>query len=144
MIKNKNISIYIIVIITLLVISYSFFNKKDDPKQEIILSIKDYILNSFLAELPEINKNLPHKIDSETTLLSIKYENNKVLSVYELSSKNVNNEILEKIKPTIQKQTCADEVKRKLLDVEIDFLNRYQKSNGDLIFEVQVSATNCV
>jgi hypothetical protein len=143
MIKNKNISIYIIVLIALLGISYSFFNKKDDKKQEVILSIKDYVLNSFLAELPEINKNLPHRIDSETTLLSIKFENNKILSVYELTSKSISREFLGKIELAIQKQVCEDEMKRKLIDVDIDFLNRYQNATLDLKFEIPINRSIC-
>ena len=143
MIKNKKNTIYIITLVVLFGISYSFFNKKDDKKKEVIISLKDYILSSFLAELPEINKNLPHKIDGETTLLSIKFENNKVLSVYELNSKSVSREFLEKIRLAIQKQVCDDEVKRKLLDVDIDFLNRYQNSTVDLKFEIPINRSIC-
>ena len=143
MIKNKIIIIYTIVLIPLLGISYSFFNKKDDTKQEVILSIKDYVLNSFLAELPEINKNLPHKIDNETTLVSIKFEKNKILSVYELTSNSISRQTLEKVETAIKKQSCEDEMKSKLLNVDVDFLNRYQNSNGELIYEVLISRANC-
>ena len=143
MIKNKIIIIYTIVLIPLLGISYSFFNKKDDTKQEVIVSLRDYILSSFLSELPEINKNLPHKIDNETTLVSIKFEKNKILSVYELSSNSISRQKLERIEPAIKKQSCEDEMRSKLLNVDVDFLNRYQNSNGELIFEILISRNTC-
>ena len=143
MLKNKNFKIYVILITVLLVITYSIFNKKDDTKQEVIVSLRDYILSSFLSELPEINKNLPNKIDNETTLVSIKFEKNKILSVYELSSNSISRQKLERIEPAIKKQSFEDEMRIKLLNVDVDFLNRYQNLNGELIFEVLISRTTC-
>jgi hypothetical protein len=143
MINNKNIKFYLVLLIFLFVFSYFFHSKKDDTKQEVIVSLRDYILSSFLSELPEINKNLPHKIDKETTLVSIKFEKNKILSFYELTSNSISRQTLERIEPAIKKQVCEDETKSKLLGVDVDFLNRYQNSNGDLIFEVLVSKTTC-
>lgn len=143
MINNKNFKFYLIVIIGLFYFAYSLNIKKDDAKQEVIVSLRDYILSSFLTELPEINKNLPHRIDKSTTLVSIKFENNKILSTYELTSNNISRQAFEKIELAIKNQTCEDEIKSKLLDVDVDFLNRYQNPNGDLIFEVLVSRTTC-
>ena len=40
MIKNKKNTIYIITLVVLFGISYSFFNKKDDKKKEILTNLK--------------------------------------------------------------------------------------------------------
>lgn len=143
MINSKNFKYYLVVILFLIFFYYFFINKKDEKEEEVIVSLRDYILTNFLSELPEINKNLPYKIDDETTLVSIKFEKNKILSVYELSSNSINRQALEKIETTIKKQSCEDEMKSKLLNVDIDFLNRYQNSNGELIYEVPISRINC-
>jgi len=78
MIKSKKFHIFILLTIFLAFLVYSFSGKKEESSKEVIITLKDYILGSFLNELPEINKRLPHKIDSQTTLMSIKYENNKI------------------------------------------------------------------
>jgi hypothetical protein len=143
MINNRQTKFYLILAIILFGFVYTFFNKKDDAKQEIIISLREYILSSFLAELPEINKNLPHQIDKETTLISIKFEKDKILSLYHLTSDNISVEAFNKIEPAIIKQSCEDEMKKKLLDVDVSFLNKYQNSNGNLRFEILVSKNIC-
>ena len=143
MIKNKRSIYFSVVIIFLFGFSYFLAGKKDNAKQEVIVSLRDYILTNFLSELPEINKSLPHKIDNETTLVSIKFEKNKILSVYELTSNSISRQTLEKVETAIKKQSCEDEMKSKLLNVDVDFLNRYQNSNGELIYEVLISRANC-
>jgi len=122
---------------------YSFSDKKEESSKEVIINLKEYIIGSFLNELPEINKKLPHKIDSQTTLISIRYENNKILSIYELSIHVISDEFLNKIKPSIRKQACGDEMKKKLLEVDVVFLDRYQNPTGDVLFEVALSKSEC-
>ena len=143
MIKNKYLKIYPVSLIFCAVFIFYFFGKKEESSKEVYIGLRDYILEGFLVELPEINKKLPHKIDKETTLISIKYENNKILSVYELASQGVNREFLEKIEPAIKKQECDDDMKKKFLDVDIDFLNRYQNSMGGVIYEILVNSSIC-
>jgi hypothetical protein len=143
MIKNKN-SIYFLILVAVFIafITY-FFIKKDEPKKEVFISLKDYLLSNFLSELPDINKKLPHKIDNETSLMSINYENNKILSVYEITSVEISSELVKKIEPALKKQICDDEMKRKFLNVDIEFLNRYQNPAGVMIFETLVSRDVC-
>lgn len=143
MIKNKNSIYYLIIVILVVGSVFHFFIKKDEPKKEVLISLRDYILGNFLSELPEINKKLPHKIDKETTLRSINYENNKILSVYEITSFEMSSELVKKIEPVLKKQVCNDETKRKFLDVDIEFLNRYQSPAGIMIFEIMVSKDTC-
>lgn len=143
MIKNKNSIYYLIIVILVVGSVFHFFIKKDEPKKEVLISLRDYILGNFLSELPEINKKLPHKIDKETTLRSINYENNKILSVYEITSFEMSSELVKKIEPVLKKQVCNDETKRKFLDVDIEFLNRYQSPAGIMIFEIMVSKDAC-
>jgi len=143
MIKSKKFHIFILLTIFLAFLVYSFSGKKEESSKEVIITLKDYILGSFLNELPEINKRLPHKIDSQTTLMSIKYENNKILSVYGLSAYVISDEFLDKIKPSIKKQACGDDMKKKLLEVDVVFLDRYQNPTGDVLFEVALSKSEC-
>lgn len=144
MIKSKKIQILIILTIFLAGLAYSFSGKKEESGREVIITLKEYILGSFLSELPEINKKLPHKIDGQTTLISINYESNKILSVYELSAHAISREVLDKIKPSIKKQACEDEMRKKLLEVDVEFLDRYKNPAGDIIFEVTLNRSECL
>jgi hypothetical protein len=110
---------------------------------DVVITLKEYILGSFLNELPEINNRLPHKIDGQTTLISIKYEDGKILSDYELSTVSIGGEFLAKIKPAIKKQACGDEMKKKLLQVDVVLLDRYKNPSGDVLFEVPLSKSEC-
>jgi len=143
MIQSKKFHIFILLTIFLAFLVYSFSDKKEESSKEVIINLKEYIIGSFLNELPEINKKLPHKIDSQTTLISIRYENNKILSIYELSIHVISDEFLNKIKPSIRKQACGDEMKKKLLEVDVVFLDRYQNPTGDVLFEVALSKSEC-
>ena len=143
MIKNKNSIYYLIIVILVVGLVFHFFSNKDEPKKEVLISLRDYILGNFLSELPEINKKRPHRIDKETTLKSINYENNKILSVYEITSFEMNSQFVKKIEPAIKKQVCDDEMKRKFIDVDIDFLNRYQSPAGVMTFEILVNRDVC-
>jgi hypothetical protein len=143
MVKIKKIYIFILITCILTFLVYYFSGKKERSNNEVVITLKEYILGSFLNELPEINNRLPHKIDHQTTLISIKYENNKILSIYELSTVFIGGEFLAKIKPSIKKQACGDEMKKKLLEVDVVFLDRYQNSSGDVLFDVPLSKSEC-
>lgn len=143
MIKSKKFHFFILLTIFLAFLIYYFSGKKEESSKEVIITLKEYILGSFLNELPEINKKLPHKIDGQTTLISMKYENNKILSVYELSTNVISSEFLDKIKPSIKKQACEDEIKKKLLEVDVVFLDRYKNLTGDILFEVALNKFEC-
>lgn len=141
---NKNIkNLIFITIFVLIGLLFFFLPKKDNAGKEIIITMKEYVLGSFLNELPEINKNLPNKIDSHTTLNLIKYEDKKVVSIYEIASNAVGDDVIDKIKPLLKKQACKDEMKRNLLEVDIDLLDRYQNTNGNTLFEVTISKAEC-
>jgi len=143
MFKIKPISIFTAIFILLTGSTIYFVRERNQDKQVVLISVKDYILSSFLSELPEINKKLPLQIDNETTLLSITYENNKILSIYRLTSTDLGQEFIQRIIPAITKQTCHDDMKRKFLDVDIDFLSRYQNPAGEVKFEVAVNKAIC-
>jgi hypothetical protein len=143
MIQSKKFHIFIVLTIFFAFLVYSFSDKKEESSKEVVINLKEYILGSFLYELPEINKKLPYKIDSQTTLISIRYENKKILSTYELSTYVISDEFLNKIKPSIKKQACKDEMKKNLLEVDVVFLNRYQNPTGDVLFEVALSKAEC-
>jgi hypothetical protein len=143
MIQSKKFHIFILLTIFIAFLVYSFLDKKEESSKEVIINVKEYILGSFLNELPEINKKLPHKIDGQTTLISIRYENNKILSIYELPRYVISDEFLNKIKPSIRKQACGDEMKKKLLEVDVVFLDRYQNPTGDVLFEVLLNKSEC-
>lgn len=114
---------------------------------EIVISVKEYLLSSFLAELPEINKNLPHKLDENTVLLYIKYEGAVVVSAYQLLNSSLlslnDGNFSENSVMALQKQGCLNETKKRLIDVDVDFLERYQDSNGKLVAEFSINKTIC-
>jgi hypothetical protein len=139
-------------IILVLILLFGFvvfsFNKlvgaKDD---EVVIPLRDYVLNSFITELPKINERLPYKIDNITTLLSIEFLNGRVVNTYEIGESSSNprtKNLVEQIKPVLIKQTCLDEVKGKLLDVDVDFLEKYQNSKGDILFEISINKLDCL
>jgi DNA-directed RNA polymerase subunit L len=122
---------------------YFFTSKKEESSKEVIVSLEDYVLGNFLNELPEINKKLPHIIDNQTTLLSIKYDSGKIISIYELVAYKISREFLDKIKPSIKNQACDDGMKKNLLAVDVELLDRYQNSTGDILFEIALSKSIC-
>jgi hypothetical protein len=120
-----------------------FFPKKEDSGKEIVITMREYVLGSFLNELSELNKKLPNKIDDYTTLNLIKYEDKKIVSIYELASNALGIDVIDKIKPLLKNQACKDEMKRKLLEVDIDLLDRYQNPTGGILFEVSINKMEC-
>ena len=140
--KLSAIKIYSVILLVLIG-SFYFFYKKNPSKEEVVISLRDYLLSSFISELPDINNKLPFKIDNKTTLLSISYYNNNIVSVYELTKFDSDLKSIEKIKSILLKQVCDDDTKKKLLDVDVDFLNRYQNRSGDIIFEVLLTREIC-
>ena len=141
--KLSAIKIYSVILLVLIGSFYFFYNKKNPSKEEVVISLRDYLLGSFISELPDINNKLPLKIDNKTTLLSISYYNNNIVSVYELAKFDNDLNSIEKIKSILSKQVCDDDTKKKLLDVDVDFLNRYQNQSGDIIFEVLLTRAIC-
>lgn len=112
------------------------------------MTLGEYLLASFVSELPEINKNLPHTIDQDTTLISIEHTNGIIISNYVLTMDNHDNlsslDAKSPLYSLLTKQVCKDEVKSMLLDVGAEFLEKYQTSQGELIFEISVRNTDCV
>ena len=141
--KFNSLKLYLFVLILFLSISYFHIKKSTEAKEEVLISLKDYLLSSFISELPAINKNLPYKIDNETTLISVSYEGEKILSVYELSKFENRNDFINKVEPILKRQSCEDETKKKLLEVDVNFLNRYQNPSGFVIFELLLSRAIC-
>ena len=137
--KSKIFLIFITLIVLFAGLVFLFSSRKEKSGSEIVITMREYVLGSFLNELSEINKKLPNKIDSHTTLNIIKYEDKKIVSIYELASNAISVDLLEKIKPLIKKQACKDEMKKNLLEVDIDLLDRYQNPTGDILFEVTIS-----
>jgi hypothetical protein len=136
--KIKILAIFIAIFAsTLYFLAKSTTSKKD----EVVLSVKDYLLNSFESELPGINKNLPHKIDDQTILLSISVQNGKVISVYQVDA--TAGLKLEKSRSALIKQECSDGLKKQLLDVDVNFINRYQDLLGKIVFELEIDNNIC-
>jgi hypothetical protein len=149
MFKNNGLKVLACLLVLLLGIIVSVFEKAGSAQdKEVVMTLRDYLVSSFLAELPEINKNLPSKIDENTTLLSIDYSNGSVISRYELngfigdphSIKNFG----DRLGPVLKKQTCLDELKSKLLKVDVEFLGKYQDSKGSVLFEISVKNSDCL
>jgi hypothetical protein len=143
MIESKKIRIFIALTILLASGAYFFPAKKYESSNEVLISLKDYVLSGFLAELKEINSKLPYKIDGQTTLLSIRYEDDKVVSLYELALVGISREFIDKIKPSVTRQACNEDLKKKLLDVDVEFLEKYKNSVGEILFEIPVSKSIC-
>lgn len=149
MLKNNAIKVVVAFLALLLGIFASLFGNIDNKQDnEVAMTLRDYLVNSFISELPEINKNLPHKIDNNTTLLSIEYFGNKVISRYELIGLNSDAASVEnfsnKIKPILKKQTCMDGIKSKLLEVDVGFVEKYQDTKGAIFFEVAIDKSDCL
>lgn len=144
--KNVNKVLIGLIIIILGVTLYWYLAVKDKQSKEVIVSAKQYLISSFVAELPEINKRLPHKIDQSTSLLSIQFQNEKVVSRYEISDQNVIDQIkksTEQYKLHLKKQACLDNLKDKLLEVDVEFLDAYLDPKGNIIFDVSVNKPIC-
>jgi hypothetical protein len=123
-------------------IIYLFTNFNNSDKDEVVISIKDYLLSSFASELPSINKNLPYKIDDQTILLSISIQDGRVISVYQVDAAAGSK--LEKSKSALIRQECSDRLKKQLLDVDVSFVNKYQDVLGKIVFELDINNSICL
>ncbi len=145
--KIKYLKITFLVFSLLSCITYAFVYESNENEGEVLVSLRNYLLNSFISELPEINKKLPQKIDEETLLISIQNDNGQVLTVYQLDNIKAgdatNAKLINKAKPFLEKKGCLDDIKKKLLDVDVNFLERYQDSEGRIIFEFLLTRTKC-
>lgn len=121
---------------------------RDGQGKEVVMSLREYLINSFVQELPEINRKLPHRIDEHTTLQSIAYAQGKVISRYQLHSSaaiaGFSEEQLRRLKFALTQQVCRDEFKQKLLDVDVLFLESYQDASNQFLFETLVKKSDCV
>jgi hypothetical protein len=129
-------------------IVFSYIQKKDDTQNEThTISIRDYLLNSFLNELPSINNKLPFQIDANTVLLSIEYIDSKIVSRYELKNfqtvSKFDAEYIKQLTYKLRQQECLDDVKKRLIDTDIEFLSKYQDSRGSEVFEVIFNKSIC-
>lgn len=115
----------------------------DEPR----LSAREYLLSNFLSELPNINSKLPYQVDAETVLISVEYTNNRILSQYKLlnhkSITEINQKGAAKLTEILKQQGCTDETKKSLINVGVEFLSRYQDSEGLVIFEVFLNKSIC-
>jgi hypothetical protein len=128
-----------------------FFTEKakiaESKSQTLTLSLRDYLLRSFLAELPDINKKLPYAIDDNTVLLRIEYKDEKIIHLYELPKFRKNKDSESKLPTTLgsalKRQACADPIRQNMLKAGIDFLSIYQDSAGQQIFEIPIDQSSC-
>ena len=144
MFKLNAIKIYAVILLALIAAFYFLQNKINAPKEEVVISLRDYLLSSLISELPDINKNLPIKIDDQTSLLSVSFNSNNVISIYELVKFDGNINAIGEFKSALSKQVCSDDMKKKLLDVDVNFLNRYKNQSGDIIFDILVTKEICL
>lgn len=146
---NKYIKFALIaLIISVGIIAITIKSKNtEESSKTLTMSVRDYVLKSFLLELPEINKRLPYRIDDDTSLLNIDFKDNKVLFKYSLTRYKSSPETDQKIKnsllTSLKNQACEDETKKKLIDSDIELINSYQDSNEVLIFEFLTNKSNC-
>ena len=149
MIYRKTKKIWLaLVVICIGIICYIIIPTQSKQETQHVMTLKDYLVSTFKSELPEINKNLPHKVDESTTLLSIEYTDGRVISRYKLSSPTESNSSInfggDKLKGILIKQVCDQEFKRKLLEVDTEFVEIYQNPDGKTAFEVAVNKTDCI
>lgn len=147
--KNKAIKIAVILLTLLFGTIFSLYSKIEDKHNGAsTMTLREYFVQSFISELPEISKNLPHKVDNITTLLSIEYLNGKIISRYQLDNIDKNTktitDFINKIKPILIKQACSDEAKSKLLEVDVEFIEKYQDPKGAAIFEATIKRLDCL
>ena len=115
---------------------------------EINVSIREYVLGNFLSELPAINSKLPFKVDDLTTLNSIEYIDGKIASRYTVMDSSLldpsNSQSIMRIASKLSAQLCSDQTRRSLLDLEIEFLNKYQDKQGVSTFELLINKKTCL
>jgi len=144
----KNIIVVFVVLVLLAGVIFASVKREPDSQDDAPkMSLRNYILSSFINELPDINSKLPFQIDANTVLLSIEYVNGKVLSRYKMlnyrSTIESNQKFIKEVAPRLKKQACLDEVKKRLIDVDVEFLSSYQDSKGSVIFEVNINRSTC-
>lgn len=146
-IMSKSTNFFLVILLLLSGLAYVALQTKDglgDDAHQI--SQRDYLLSIFIGELPNINSKLPHQVDADTVLLSVEFRANKVVSKYELLNNKFNIGIdggSNKIIEILKKQGCMDETKASLINVDVEFLSRYQDSKGLVILEVLINKPVC-
>jgi len=144
-IKSKNFFIVFVLVVLIGFFIKNIFHFRQDGVKE--LSVREYVVQSFLSELPSINKQLPHRLDDETLLNSIGYYDGRVVSDYRLvrikSGDDFKSVFDKKIVPAIVAQTCNDEFKKRLLDVDVELVSRYTDSAGIEISRITMTRESC-
>lgn len=146
--KKYLLSAGIILAVTSCLWFYGFREKSpENPSKTLTIPLKDYLLSSFLAELPVLNKKLPYKLDETTVLMSIEYKNEKIIHVYELpkykKNKGSEGNFFQSLIPFLKEQACFDPARQNMLAAGIDFLSMYRDSAGQLIFEIPINQSSC-
>jgi hypothetical protein len=146
--KKHFTAVAILLAITSCLLFFKYKEEKTEFKSTTVtLSLKDYLLNSFLAELPDINKKLPYVIDDKTILLNVEYKDEKIIHLYELKKYQKNkfseDKILQKMALVLKEQACFDPIRKNMLAAGIDFLNVYRDSAGQLAFEISINQSDC-
>jgi hypothetical protein len=118
-----------------------------EKHDEVEMSLKDYLLRSFIDELPQINAGLPLQLDADTVLLSVEYIDSRVVSRYLLTNYNLDASsdlfIRDQMIPALKKEACLDEVKRSLIESDVEFLMIYQDRDKSQIFEILLNREIC-
>lgn len=122
--------------------------KAPEKNEDVLsLSVKDYLLSNFLAELPDINKKLPYAIDNNTMLKFIEYKDGKVIQSYELIKyKKINDseeKFFQSLIPALKKQACIDPIRQKMLAAGIEFSSIYSDTTGQVVFEITFNESSC-
>lgn len=127
---------------------FTLSGKSKVNTSETLMTLDDFIVESFKSELPAINSSLPQKVDESTTLLSISYADKKIFSRYRISSDAPSVQMIDLISAqaqnTLKKQVCLNDSKSKLLEAGVDFVEIYQNADGKTILELTVNKTDCL
>lgn len=146
--KKHLATVAIVLAITSCLLFFTYKVKTPESNSKTLtLNLKDYLLSSFLAELPEINNKLPYAVDDNTVLLHIEYKNGKIIHLYELSKYKKNKDVEVKLFQTLvselKERACADPIRENMLAAGIDFLSIYRDSAGQLVFEIETNQSSC-
>ena len=77
-------------------------------------------------------------------LVSIQYDKNVVSSTYKLIGNPAkHHQFQSTVAPVLQKQACLNEAKKRLLGVDVEFLEIYKNSSDQIVFQFELNHTIC-
>lgn len=145
--KSKNyLGAFASVFVFLLVFGVVRFITQEGTKALLTNNSTETIEESLTKALPEMNKDLPKKVDEITQLTSITSSGRNISYNYKIDDKGLKitqNDLDVSMRSDVVKGICTQLQTKTLADKGVVFLYNYYKNSGLYIGTLSVSSSDC-